>query len=497
MKQRFKGIIIYVLVLCMVLFLFPYSFAEAKANNGSSAVKKISLNESNLYLELDQSYELKIKFTPQNSENGAKVLWTTSDSEIVTVQNGIVSAKGIGTAYVYANCDTSIAYCKITVIRYNPVRAVQNKNTTGYSGTDLEVITKASEVIEKYIEPGMTDEQKIKAIQNYLVEKCKYDHVNEINKTVTDSENGIIGTLVKNTAVRNGYAYTFKYFMDILGIEARITGLQAFMWNQVYLNGTWYVVNISLDTNAGNGAIWYQPSLSAALIVDNSKVSNWEDINFESVLLKYRDDDTYSGNETYARAYYETSGIRREDESEVNKAQEFTVTVDMNYTFTKQFGPVNGADHVITLNRNESFVYDEVPDMKSNTDIYVSSLNTKADGTGIAYPDKKVYNVNENLYLYCIWSVNIGQAKVTLTVGDGTFTSKWNEVKNCKDYQIRYSTAPSMKNSVMKNVTGQKAVISGLKKKTVYYVQVRAYIKDDNGTISYGRWSTKKQVKTS
>lgn len=497
MKQRFKGIIIYVLVLCMVLFLFPYSFAEAKANNGSSAVKKISLNESNLYLELDQSYELKVKFTPQNSENGAKVLWTTSDSEIVTVQNGIVSAKGIGTAYVYANCDTSIAYCKITVIRYNPVRAVQNKNTTGYSGTDLEVITKASEVIEKYIEPGMTDEQKIKAIQDYLVEKCKYDHVNELNKTVPDSENGIIGTLVKNTAVRNGYAYTFKYFMDILGIEARITGLQAFMWNQVYLNGTWYVVNISLDTNKGNGAIWYQPSLSAALIVDNSKVANWEDINFESVLLKYRDDDTYSGNKTYAKTYFETSGIRKDSESEGIKEPEFTVTVDSNYTFTKQFGPVNGADLVKTLNRNDSFVYDIVPDSKSNTGIYVSSLNTKADGTGISYPDKKVHSINENLYLYCIWTVNIGQTKVTLTVGEGAFTSKWNEVKNCKDYQIRYSADSSMKYSAIKSVTGQKAVITGLKKKTVYYVQIRAYIKDDNGSITYGRWSTKKQVKTS
>jgi hypothetical protein len=51
-----------------------------------------------------------------------------------------------------------------------------------------------------------------------------------------------------------------------------------------------------------------------------------------------------------------------------------------------------------------------------------------------------------------------------------------------------------MKNATTKKVTGQKTSISGLRKKETYYVQVRGYIKDDRGNITYGKWSTKKKV---
>jgi len=49
---------------------------------------------------------------------------------------------------------------------------------------------------------------------------------------------------------------------------------------------------------------------------------------------------------------------------------------------------------------------------------------------------------------------------------------------------------------VIKSVSGQQIQVAGLKNKTNYYVQVRGYIKDDKGNIIYGKWSTRKTVKT-
>ena len=99
------------------------------------------------------------------------------------------------------------------------------------------------------------------------------------------------------------------------------------------------------------------------------------------------------------------------------------------------------------------------------------------------------------MYLYCIWSVDVPQAKLTLTGSKGGFISEWSQVIGCKNYELRYSTESSMKNATTKKVTAQKATITRLKKKATYYVQVRGYVKDDKGNVTYGKWSTAKKIK--
>jgi hypothetical protein len=483
------------LIISISIISIPLSSASAKAKAEASAdkLKKISLDVFNLYLELDQSYKLTVEFEPKSSAKAADVKWKSSDSNVATVQNGTVFAKGLGTAYVYADCDTSIAYCKITVIRQNPVRAVQDRNYTGYEGVDLEVVTKAADVLDKNIKATMTDEEKIEAIHNYLVMDSKYDPSNDITKTAPNSVYGIIGPLVKNTAIREGYSYTFKYFMDILDIDCRICDWHGYVWNQVYLNGNWYNIDITISflTNVNGQPQNYKYTLYTPL-KNSSEIMTMEDINFEYILYKYREDD-YSGNEAAVKAYLRAKDIAENKKKDVIQ-EEFTVTLNPNYSFSKQFPLSDEAISMETVKGNENFIPYNLPQIKGNAGIYVSSLNTKADGTGISYPDNMVYGVKENMYLYCIWSVDIPQAKLTLTSSKGGFISEWSQVAGCKNYQLRYSTDSSMKNATTKKVTGQKTSISGLRKKETYYVQVRGYIKDDRGNITYGKWSTKKKV---
>lgn len=82
-----------------------------------------------------------------------------------------------------------------------------------------------------------------------------------------------------------------------------------------------------------------------------------------------------------------------------------------------------------------------------------------------------------------------------LKKGTNSFTAKWSKAGS-KEYQLRYSTNSAMKNAVIKSVSGHQIQVAGLKNKTKYYVQVRGYIKDDKGNIIYGKWSTRKTVKT-
>lgn len=80
-----------------------------------------------------------------------------------------------------------------------------------------------------------------------------------------------------------------------------------------------------------------------------------------------------------------------------------------------------------------------------------------------------------------------------------TLKVKWKKISSADGYQIQYaSNAKFTKNK--KNVTVKKAstttkTIQKLKKKSRYYVRVRAY-KKVNGKTTYSKWSSTKSVKT-
>jgi len=73
--------------------------------------KKIALNATTKELVVGESFTLTATTTPADAE----VIWSTSDSTIVTVDGGTVTAISVGTATVTAKNDTATATCEITV----------------------------------------------------------------------------------------------------------------------------------------------------------------------------------------------------------------------------------------------------------------------------------------------------------------------------------------------------------------------------------------------
>ncbi len=79
---------------------------------------------------------------------------------------------------------------------------------------------------------------------------------------------------------------------------------------------------------------------------------------------------------------------------------------------------------------------------------------------------------------------------------------KFDKVSNADGYEIVYSTNSSLKSPkklVTKKIKGyflnKKGKKAAFKKGKTYYVKVRAYKKDSDGTKIYGDWSTVKSVK--
>ncbi|MBO5522210.1 MAG: Ig domain-containing protein [Roseburia sp.] len=79
-------------------------------------LKSITLNKSNVTLEVDDYTVLKVKYNPSNTTVNKKVVWTSSNENIAEVdEDGYVYANNPGIATVTAKVDGKKAACQVTV----------------------------------------------------------------------------------------------------------------------------------------------------------------------------------------------------------------------------------------------------------------------------------------------------------------------------------------------------------------------------------------------
>ena len=84
-----------------------------------------------------------------------------------------------------------------------------------------------------------------------------------------------------------------------------------------------------------------------------------------------------------------------------------------------------------------------------------------------------------------------------IKAGKKKIAVSWKRQTSVTGYQLRYSTKANMKKAKLIKVNGKAGnkTIKKLKAKKRYYVQIRAYKNNGQKNI-YGKWSTKKAIKT-
>ena len=92
--------------------------------NNRIAVQNVSLNTTSLKLAVKNTYTLKATISPSNATN-KNVTWTSSNSNVATVSNGIVTAKNAGTTTITVTTrdGNRKASCVVTV--YKPTTVVK------------------------------------------------------------------------------------------------------------------------------------------------------------------------------------------------------------------------------------------------------------------------------------------------------------------------------------------------------------------------------------
>lgn len=119
---------------------------------------------------------------------------------------------------------------------------------------DIAIYERVVEILSEIITDDMTDLMKEKAVHDYMCMHMDYDRQAEYSSKgpMPDSDNPY-GMLVNGYGICLGYATTFLLFMDCLEIECMIVEGRAYdfteahAWNKVYLDGTWYCVDVTWD----------------------------------------------------------------------------------------------------------------------------------------------------------------------------------------------------------------------------------------------------------
>ncbi|MDR2939284.1 MAG: hypothetical protein LBV08_03075 [Clostridiales bacterium] len=131
------------------------------------------------------------------------------------------------------------------------ISAFKSKDTSGLNSQQLEVYNKANSIIQSIIDEKMGDYERELEIHDYLALNVEYDFENYLLGDVPDESHTPYGALIKNVAVCDGFAESFRILATMAGLECEtILGFagEPHAWNRVKIDGEYYLLDVTFDT---------------------------------------------------------------------------------------------------------------------------------------------------------------------------------------------------------------------------------------------------------
>ncbi|MBP1903831.1 hypothetical protein J2Z32_000443 [Paenibacillus turicensis] len=225
-----------------------------------------------------------------------------------------------------------------------------------------EIISKAKQIVGSIIKQGMSDDEKRKAIYDYLNDNAKYDDAalenaekNDFKKTDPQFNDSFTtyGIMVKGIGVCASYASTYKLLSDLAGLESIVvTGTASGVphaWNKVKIGSEW--LNVDATNNLTNSGIPYYLYNTNDETARNLNTIADKDYWIDSELDQFRGDS--NSNDYYVQHQLEVSSIseyKTKTESELKKGE---------YQVTLRFASPVNSDELMTATKEVLTQVDE------------------------------------------------------------------------------------------------------------------------------------------
>lgn len=173
-----------------------------------------------------------------------------SRTETIDIESFQIPKDQIGT-YVYGaiNEHPDLYFVKGGFSYYTSGSIVTRLLITYQEGYDHEAFKRETQKALAVVTEDMSDLEKAVALHEYLVVNTAYDYQNLLDNTLPETVYTAYGILVNHTGVCQGYALTYKYLLNTLGIECYMVSSANInhAWNMIVLDGKYYQVDTTWD----------------------------------------------------------------------------------------------------------------------------------------------------------------------------------------------------------------------------------------------------------
>ena len=126
-----------ILYMSFLLILILLSAMFFLTGCGEKKLESITLNIDKL-IPINETKEIKVEYNPANAKE--EITWSSDNENVVSVNNGIVTAKGIGNATITATATNGVkSQIKIEVYQKVESLTLDNQNVECYVGDTVQV----------------------------------------------------------------------------------------------------------------------------------------------------------------------------------------------------------------------------------------------------------------------------------------------------------------------------------------------------------------------
>jgi uncharacterized protein YjdB len=401
----------------------------------------ITLTNTNIQVNKGDSVKLQPDFTPENTTN-RKINWTSSNSSVVTVENGRIYAKTPGTAIVTAVSGSISVTCNVTVL--NPLKEIYSD----YENISL-IKGEAKKVAVSFNPMDTTDDKTT----IWLSE----------NESIAKVENGVIRAMNPGTTVITAIAGSFK---TSIPVTVRIP-VNSLTLTQNEIN---FKVGQTIDL-----PIVVQPiDTSDEIIVTSSDDSVVKYSNGSITALKRGQTTIHVVVGSLSVSFKVTVGTDIESIN-LNKTN-LNLYLGKSETLTVSFNPtvVMDSKSIIWESSDKSVITVDSKGKIKTVGVGTATITATAGGSKIAKSTVAVKLAVPIIKVSSVWHDNI---KVS-----------WSAVSGASGYRIYRADSKNGSFKLIKETTALSYTNKGLTTGKAYYYKVRAYRKQGSKKI-YGSYT--------
>lgn len=110
-----KGLRKVAMMMLVIAILVVNAAPTFAATTTKKPITKVSVNVTAKTIVAGDSFGITVTYAPANTTDSKTVTWTSSNTKVASVKNGMVTGRNAGTAVITAKMGTKVATCKVTV----------------------------------------------------------------------------------------------------------------------------------------------------------------------------------------------------------------------------------------------------------------------------------------------------------------------------------------------------------------------------------------------